>query len=195
MMILEDCRGLACPAPVIKTKRALERAGGGPVRIIVDNGAPRENVLRYAKTAGCSTIEEELDNGMQITLQPDCSIQPPQESTPQRQHAVILIDSTRLGDGPDDLGRLLMKNFIITLLDLTTPPETIFFINSGVSLTTEGSELLEPLRKLAESGTEIYSCGVCLDYFGLREKLVAGAVTNMYTIVEKLLTAGHSLRI
>jgi hypothetical protein len=88
-----------------------------------------------------------------------------------------------------------MKNFIITLLELPDPPEVIFFINSGVQLTSEGSELLEPLHKLAEVGTGIYSCGVCLDYFGLRDKLVAGKVTNMYTIAEKLLAAGNPVKV
>ena len=194
-MIVEDCRGLACPAPVIKTKKALESSGGAPVRVVVDNGAPRENVLRFAATRGCRILEEEFEGGWQITLLPAGTEQTLQQSGTNSQQAVLLIGSDRLGDGPEDLGRLLMKNFIITLLELPSPPESIFFINSGILLATEGSELLEPLQKLAGSGTGIFSCGVCLDYYGLREKLVAGAVANMYTIAEKMLSSGNPIKI
>ncbi len=194
-MIFEDCRGLACPAPVINTKKALERAGAGPVRVIVDNGAPRENVIRFAKSCGCRIEEEAFENGWQITLLPDNALQSEQQYASCSQQAVILISSDRMGSGPDELGRLLMKNFIITLLELPSPPEAVYFINSGVMLTTEGSELREPLQKLVAAGVDIFSCGVCLDYFGLRDKLVAGAVTNMYTIAEKMIARGTPIRI
>ena len=194
-MIFVDCRGLACPAPVVKAKKALEGSNGAPVKVVVDNGAPRENVLRFAANRGCRILEEAFENGWQITLQQDSTQQPLQQSGANDQLAVLLIGSDRLGDGPEELGRLLMKNFIITLLELPSPPESIFFINSGIYLTTEGSELLEPLHKLAETGTGIFSCGVCLDYFGLREKLAAGAVTNMYTIVDTLLSSGNAIKI
>jgi len=192
-MIFEDCRGLACPAPVIRTKKALERSGGAPVRVVVDSGAPRENVLRFATARGCGILEEAFENGWQITLLPHAAGQPQQQPGSAGQAAVILIGSDRLGSGPEELGRLLLKNFIVTLLELPSPPDSIFFINSGVLVTTEGSELLEPLQKLAGGGTGIFSCGVCLDYFGRRDKLVAGAVTNMYTIAEKMLASGNPI--
>jgi len=194
-MIFEDCRGLDCPAPVIRTKKALESSGGAPVRVVVDNGAPRENLLRFAAARGCRILEEAFENGWQITLLPPSATQPQSQPGSGSQAAVILIGSDRLGNGPEELGRLLMKNFLITLLELPAPPESIFFINSGVLLTTEGSDLLEPLLKLAAGGTGIFSCGVCLDYFGLREKLAAGAVTNMYTIAEKMLASGNPITV
>lgn len=194
-MIIEDCRGLDCPAPVIRVKKALENAGGAAVRVIVDNGAPRENVLRFAATRRCNVIEEAVENGCQITILPESDVQLQQLPVTAGRQAVILVGSDRLGDGPDELGRLLMKNFIITLLELPSLPEAVFFINSGVLLTIEGSELIEPLHKLAAGGAEIFSCGVCLDYFGLRDKLAAGAVTNMYTIAERMLAAGNPLRV
>ncbi|NJD90382.1 MAG: sulfurtransferase-like selenium metabolism protein YedF, partial [Geobacter sp.] len=106
----------------------------------------------------------------------------------------VLISSDRFGDGPDELGRLLMKNFIITLLELPNPPDRIFLLNRGVLLATEGSETIEPLTKLADAGIEIFSCGVCLDYFSVRDKLAVGAVTNMYTIAEAL-TSGNLNRV
>lgn len=102
----------------------------------------------------------------------------------------MLIASDRLGDGPEELGRLLMKNFIITLLDLAELPDRMFFLNRGVMLTTEGSEVLEALEKLGNRGVEVLSCGVCLDFFQRKELLRAGTVTNMFTTAEGLLGAG-----
>jgi selenium metabolism protein YedF len=102
----------------------------------------------------------------------------------------MLIASDRLGDGPEDLGRLLMRNFIITLLDLDTLPDKLFFVNSGVLLATEGSELIDALEGLGNRGVEVFSCGVCLDFFHLKDKLKAGTVTNMFAIADALMKAG-----
>jgi selenium metabolism protein YedF len=108
---------------------------------------------------------------------------------------VLLVSSDRLGDGPEELGRLLMKNFLITLLDVPEPPDRIFFVNAGVLLATAGSEVVEALEKLGNHGVEVFSCGVCLDFFGRREQLAAGAVTNMFTIAESLLAARSVVRL
>ena len=88
-----------------------------------------------------------------------------------------------------------MKNFIITLLDMAAVPDLILFVNTGVLLTTEGSEVLEALEKLGNCGVEVFSCGVCLDFFQRKDKLAAGAVTNMFTIAESLLQARSVIRI
>ncbi len=109
--------------------------------------------------------------------------------------AVLLVGTDRLGDGPEELGRLLMKNFIITLLDIPAPPDRIFFVNTGVLLATEGSEVVEALEKLGNLGTEVFSCGVCLDFFNRRDKLRVGAVTTMFTIAETLLSARSVVRL
>jgi selenium metabolism protein YedF len=109
--------------------------------------------------------------------------------------AVLLVSSDRLGEGPEELGRLLMKNFLITLLDVPEPPDRIFFVNTGVLLATAGSEVVEALEKLGNHGVEVFSCGVCLDFFGRREQLAAGAITNMFTIAESLLAARSVVRL
>jgi selenium metabolism protein YedF len=106
---------------------------------------------------------------------------------------VLIIGSDRLGDGPEELGRLLMRNFIITLLDLKNLPDRIFFLNTGVQLAVEGSEVLEALERLGNRGVEILSCGICLDYFGKKDKLKAGVVTNMFTTAESLMQGALSV--
>ena len=107
----------------------------------------------------------------------------------------MLIASDRLGDGAEELGRLLMKNFVITLLETDEIPERMLFLNNGVLLTTEGSEVIEVLEKLEGRGVEIFSCGVCLDFHNRRDKLKAGSVTNMFTIAESLLKGASIVRL
>lgn len=190
-----DCRGLTCPAPVVATKKALEEAIGAPFRVLLDNGAARENVLRFCNSKGCTVSETKGDNSTSLIV--SCDIQPHSIEIPcgELSPPVILIASDRLGNGSDELGRLLLKNFLITLLELKQQPEKIIFVNSGVLLTTEGSELLEPLNKLSKSGVEIVSCGVCLEYYGVDGKLAAGTVTNMLYIAESMLLSGNVIRL
>jgi len=190
-----DCRGLTCPAPVISTKKAMEESGGAPFQILLENGAARENVLRFCRSKGCTVIEKrgEADTSLVITCKQQTSTA--DDLAVKLTAPVILIASDSLGNSSDELGRLLLKNFIMTLLELQVQPEKIIFMNRGVLLTSEGSEMLEPLSKLVNAGVEILSCGVCLEYYGLRNKLLAGVVTNMYTIAESLLSSGNVIRL
>jgi selenium metabolism protein YedF len=90
------------------------------------------------------------------------------------------------------LGEVLMRSFFVALAEGPVP-DTIIFLNSGVRLSTEGSPVLENLAVLAAKGVEILSCGTCLNYYQLSEKLVSGKVSNMYTIVERLAAAGRTI--
>lgn len=190
-----DCRGLACPAPVISTKKALEESGGNPFQIMLDNGAARENVLRFCKSKECAVTEEPGEDGTVLTIAANPLNPGPVDLCGRLSSPVILITSDSLGNSSDELGRLLLKNFIITLLELQRLPEKIIFVNRGVLLTSAGSELVEPLNKLVNAGVEILSCGVCLEYFRVRDKLVAGEVTNMYTIADALLASENAIRL
>jgi selenium metabolism protein YedF len=181
---------MACPAPVITVKKALENMG--EVNVLLDDGAPRENVTRFARNRGF-IVEEEQDGScwaLTITTGTSANI-----TISKSGDVVFLITSDRLGDGPDELGRLLMKNFIHTLLEASRLPSRMLFLNSGVRLTTEGSDLLEALDKLAGMGVEILSCGLCLDYFGIKDKLISGGTTNMLTTVETILGNERVIRL
>lgn len=190
-----DCRNLSCPAPVITAKKALENAGNELVRIVVDAGAPRENVARFARSRGFSVAEEQLADGFALTIAPAPADSLLVATDHSAGGAVMIVASDRLGNGPDELGQLLMKNFLISLLEVVEPPEKIFFLNSGVLLTVNGAETVESLEKLAAAGVEIMSCGVCLDFFSVRDQLAVGSVTNMLTIAENLLTGRAVVRL
>jgi selenium metabolism protein YedF len=188
-----DVRGMACPMPVVSVKRALEGAREG-LQVFLDDGAPRENVKRFAEGRGYRVQEAPVEGGFALTIS-GAEKQEPKGAVEKGGATVMLIASDRLGDGPEELGRLLMKNFIITLVEVPEPPDRMLFLNTGVLLTAEGSEVIEPLEALGNRGVEVLSCGVCLDYFKKKESLAAGAVTNMFTIAESLLTAGSVVRL
>jgi selenium metabolism protein YedF len=106
----------------------------------------------------------------------------------------VYINSQFMGVGDDALGAILMRSFLKTLLDMEIKPSRLILVNSGVRLATEGSEVLETLRSLSEKGIEILSCGTCLDFYGLKEKLKVGKISNMYDIAQSLLEADRLIR-
>ena len=191
-----DCRGKACPQPVITAKQALEQLKEGEVVLVVDNPSSSENVERFARSQGCSVhvVEKEGDYYLRLGKPRSGGTSAfPQEGKKARK-TVAYISSQFLGIGDDTLGAILMKAFLKTLLEMENKPNPLIFINSGVKLTSEGSEVLESLRALAGAGVEILSCGTCLDFYRLKEKLRVGIVSNMYDIARSLLEADTIIR-
>lgn len=199
-----DCRGLVCPEPVIRTRAALADADPTALQVIVDNDAARGNVSRYATNHGCSVTVESRDGLHYLTITPgeapaaaagsaavagapaetDSVACPLAADTPAVDGSVVLVTGAVLGHGDDVLGAKLMSSFFYALTEAERVPAVIFFLNGGVRLTTGDTPLMPHLTRLAERGTRIASCGTCLDFFGLKEQLVSGEVTNMYSIVE-----------
>ncbi len=188
-----DCRNMACPAPVITVKKALEQLT--EVKVQLDDGAPRENVTRFARNRGYQVSEEQGDKGWIITITAGTVSNAVPLAPANQSGQVLLITSNRLGEGPEELGKLLMKNFIHTLLETRDCPQQIFFMNNGVFLSCEGSDVYEALEKLLGMGVEIFSCGLCLDYFGLKEKQRIGTTTNMLTTAESLMAAAQVIKL
>ena len=112
----------------------------------------------------------------------------------RRGNTVVAVGSDAMGLGSEELGRTLMKGFLYALSQLDELPKTILFYNGGARLTTEGSLSLEDLRSMEAQGVQILTCGTCLNYYGLTEKLAVGGVTNMYSIVETLAKADKVIK-
>ena len=214
-MITVNAIGDICPIPVVKTKKALgELNGPGEIEVLVDNETAVKNVTKMAKSSGASAESEQLGEkqyrvlitvgeaaAQQVQSAKNSAAQP--QGQDQQETAagcrtcmgtVVAVGSDRMGEGNEELGRILIKSFIFALTQLDDLPDKILFYNGGAKLTVEGSESLEDLKTLEEQGVEIQTCGTCLDYYGIKDQLAIGGVTNMYSIVETLQNAMSVIR-
>jgi selenium metabolism protein YedF len=193
-----DCRGMSCPQPVLETKKALEKSGSEEVLVLVDNPGSKENVHRFAESQGYRVDIAEEKGGFALRLQKGGAA----KKEPVREEKkvegttdlVVFIESDSIGRGSEELGRILMRSFLHTLGEAGFKPAKVVMVNGGVKLACEGSEVLEDLQQLSRRGTEILSCGTCLDFFGLKAQLKAGRVSNMYEILSSLAEAGKVLK-
>jgi len=186
MKKIVDARGLACPEPVVRTKQALDSRETSEVLTIVDNKTALENVSRLVKTLNLESAIDEQEGSYYINIVKD-DLLPEKEA--MGGSTVVLVKSNVLGQGNDQLGGMLMKSFMYTLTQMEGEIKTLIFLNSGVLLTTAGSELIDHIKLLESNGVEIISCGTCLEFYGLVDKLQVGAVGNMYGIAEEMFHA------
>ena len=193
-MITVNAMGDNCPIPVIKTKRAMAAlTGPETIEVLVDNEIAVQNVTKMASGSGGKVTSEKLgDAEFKVTIEMEGA--PAADEADARDNTVVVVSSDRMGSGNDELGKVLIKGFIFAVTQLDTLPKTMLFYNGGATLTTEGSDSLEDLKSLEAQGVEIMTCGTCLDYYGLKDKLAVGTVTNMYSIVETMAKAGRIVR-
>lgn len=198
--------GDACPIPVVKTKNAIKELNGpGTVEVLVDNEIAVQNLTKMAVQKGYEIQSQKLEEQKYqviMTVGEGGEDMEKQEDTAEetvcipdsRNHKIVVISSGRMGEGNDELGEVLMKGFIYALTQQDELPETILFYNGGAPFTCEGSPALEDLKQLEAQGVEILTCGTCLNYYGLSEKLKIGDVTNMYVIAEKMMQADSIIK-
>lgn len=192
--------GLECPKPVIQTKQALERMEDGILEVMVDNKVAMENVSKFAKSQQLEYTVGESEGVYRITITKGVSTgigSDSEEVVAEKGSSglVIMVGKDAMGEGSEELGQVLIKGYFYTLTETTPLPESIVFLNSGAKLTCEGSVAVENIRILEEKGVEILTCGTCLDYYQLKDKLVVGGISNMYTIVETTNRAKNTIRI
>lgn len=189
-----DCRTLACPSPVIMTKKELEGMKEGKLLVRVGNEAAKENVSRLVKTMDLDFhVSDKGNEEYDITINVDGKESSQegniQEEVVTQNKQTIAISANTMGTGSEELGKILMKSFMYTIRETEPYPNSIIFYNQGVLLTTEGSEVLEDLKFLENKGVEISSCGTCLDYYEIKDKLKVGNISNMYDIYETMRNA------
>jgi len=168
----------------------------GEIIVIVDNSVSCNNVERFVRSQGCSVEIKEKGEDFYLHIQKLSEKDRGEavRSEEKIRDVVIYINSQFLGIGDEALGAILMRSFLKTLLDIEIIPSRLILVNSGVRLSSEGSEVLETLRTLSEKGIEILSCGTCLDFYGLKEKLKVGRISNMYDIAQSLLEADRLIK-
>ncbi|MGQ9637822.1 MAG: sulfurtransferase-like selenium metabolism protein YedF [Thermodesulfobacteriota bacterium] len=188
-----DCRGMACPQPVLTAKKTMEEMEEGEFILIVDNPSARDNVERFAQSQGATVKVEQKGNDFYLYIEKKEEAKAT-EMLHKEEKVVVYINSNLMGIGEEALGAMLMRSFLHVLSDMERIPSTIIFINSGVWLTTEGSPVLEDLQNLSKKGVAILSCGTCLDFYKLKEKLRVGVISNMYDIAKNLFEADRLIR-
>ena len=193
-----DARGLACPLPVVNAKKAAEEMKeGGVLTVLVDNEIAVQNLQKFAKQKGFeSTGEKKADKEYEVVIQVAVTgaVTPAAEAveeavcTPdaRKNGMVVVLSANVMGTGDEKLGKALMKAFVFALTKQDVLPETIVCYNTGAYLTCEGADTLEDLKSLEAEGVNILTCGTCLDFYGIKETLAVGSVTNMYEIVETM---------
>lgn len=199
IMVTVNAMGDNCPIPVIKTKKAMQAlTGPETIEVLVDNEIAVQNVTKLAKEQGGEVSSEKLgekEYKVTIKMQGVPAVDAEVVCTPdQKGDLIVVVSSDRMGTGNDELGKVLIKGFIYAVTQLDTLPKKMLFYNGGATLTTEESDSIEDLKSLEAQGVEILTCGTCLDYYHLKDKLVVGGVTNMYSIVESMAEAGKIIR-
>lgn len=198
-----DCKGMACPLPVVNAKKASEQLHAGDVlTVLVDNEIAVQNLSRFAEHKGFTvSAEKKADKEYAVVMQ----IAGSAAAAAQEEEVACVMDSRRkgmlvvlsgnvMGTGDPKLGTSLMKAFVFALTKQDQLPDTILCYNTGAYLTCEGADTLEDLKLLESEGVTILTCGTCLDFYGLKEKLAVGGVTNMYDIVERMETAAQIIK-
>ena len=200
-MDIIDARKLNCPQPLVLTKNALEN-GLQEIVVLVDNDTAKQNILKFSNKMGykCEIYDENGDIGIRIKKGTSKSDALPVEKTADEEKRIsinkgYLIGTNILGNGSEELGKILMKGFIYAMTQVKPYPNFIIFLNSGVKLSSEGSDSTDDLTKLLQGGTRIVSCGTCLDYYQLKEKLMVGEVSNMYDITETITASDNVITI
>lgn len=197
-MIKINAIGDTCPIPVVKTINAIKSLKKAEdICVSVDNSVAVENLKRLATSKDFKVEEKQLsEKEYEVIIHSDvvteidsdkiienCNFSSPKKKT------VVVIASNKMGCGDEKLGKTLIKGFIFSLSQQDNLPTTIIFYNSGAYISAEDSESFEDLKTLENKGVEILTCGTCADFYGIKEKIKVGTITNMYTIVEKCTSA------
>lgn len=193
-----DVRGLACPQPVVLSKKALDEIESGEVVISVDNVVAKDNVKRMAENEGCTVkIEEKGSEGFVLHITKLTSSKVTRELATEKRviegPLVYLFDSDFIGSNRE-LGKILVNGFLNAIASLPRRESKIIFISNGVKLATQSSYVLDTLSKLKESGFEMLICGTCLDFFKIRDKVQIGIISNALEIMEAMTNASKVLK-
>jgi selenium metabolism protein YedF len=194
MTTMVDARGLACPQPVIQTRKAMQQVD--QIVTLVDNETSLTNVTRMAQKAGwqVNVVSEGDEYRVELAREPAVTQTEPLvvgKAEAVSGPSVLVVSADGMGRGVEELGQILMRSFFHTLSEVQPLPQTLIFFNSGAKLACEGSPVLDDLRALETEGIEMLVCGTCLNYLELTDKLAVGQISNMYDIAETLLRASR----
>ncbi|WP_125706931.1 sulfurtransferase-like selenium metabolism protein YedF [Companilactobacillus zhongbaensis] len=184
-----DALDKVCPAPIIMSKKALKDVD--EIEILVNDDMAPENLRKLAAQQNYEYgVEENGENEWKVRLKKTAKSGQPEAAktgfNEQGDSYIVVINTDVMGHGDETLGRNLLHSFVYSLTEQDVLPDKIICYNGGVKLVVEGSDFLTDLKPLAEAGVDIYACGACLDFFGLKDKVAVGSISNMYEIVDMM---------
>lgn len=189
-----DCRNLACPEPVIRTKNALDGLKvGEKLEILVNSIAPKENISRFLKSQNVEFSVEQNGAETKITaVKGESKLELTNfdefvcEITPKTKKTVVYLNEEYAGSG--DVGVGLLAKFLGALLQVEKP-EYVICVNNAVKMTTNRAHpSFKPLKDLEAAGVKILSCGSCLEAYKLVSDLSVGEMSNAYEVMQILTT-------
>jgi tRNA 2-thiouridine synthesizing protein A len=193
-----DARGLACPEPVVRTKKALDETAEGEIQVLADTDNARDNIVRLARSQGCAVAVAEEAGHSRITISKKDGKKPHHDlvatacAAPDKE-IVYLFDSDHIGSNRE-LGKVLINGFLNAAHSLPNKNCTVILISNGVKLATKGSYALEVLGKLQEQGVRILICGTCLDFYKIRDKVLVGTISNALEIMQRMTSAHNTIK-
>lgn len=190
-----DARGLQCPKPLMMAKKELD-AGNTDLLVKVSNEAAVSNLTHLAKRLGRAVSSEEQDGYWDVTIggSDNADVRPEAEKTAELEPYAVFVGKDHVGEGDETLGKSLMKMALYTLSESGNPPAHLLFMNSGVKLVAGGEQaVVDSVSSLVAQGTEVLVCGTCLDYYGLKDQLAVGEVSNMYDILGRMQTSSKTI--
>ena len=177
-----NCMGMACPLPVVEAKKAIDEMEDGLLEIEVDNETCVQNLRRLAAKYDFTVASESISDKeflVKMEVKKDHALKGKQEDS-----CTVVFSSDKMGEGDEELGKNLMKSFVFALSNVDPLPTAMVFYNRGAFMTSEDSPVLADLKNLEKAGVKIMTCGLCADYYKIKEKLGVGVISNMYEIVE-----------
>lgn len=196
-----NCQGMICPMPLIETKKAIKNSKAGDILVVeVDNETSSNNLSHFLNDNGLIFDYKQDASLHRFTFEVKEFASKPSEmlniakSVVSKGNYIVVIDSNSMGSGSDDLGKILIKGFINTLDQLEGLPLEVICYNSGVTLATKGSDTAQSLKKLEDKGVKITLCGTCVDFYGIKESIEVGTISNMLYIAGKLAGNYHIVK-
>lgn len=201
-----DLRGLVCPEPVLRTKKLLDDKSVDRVEALVESDINVRNLERLARSLKVSITTRQENGHFKVVLSrqagpgvhehqapsPSLSKRPP-SSSESEVGTVVFLTKDIFGFGDEEFSRNLLNVFLQTLLESGHRPRAILLANTGVKLMAPESSALKVLNDFKEQGIEVLACGLCVDYYGLKDKVAKEQITNMFAICEFLMSAQRVL--
>lgn len=190
-----NCTGMNCPLPVINTKKYFDSIEQGCSTTMVDNEIAKNNVIKFAESNGFVYKDYSDKDIYYIEITKSNSKTKGNNDMSNNKTLTIVVGSDKLGNGDDALGEALMKSYMFALSEASEIPNNLLFLNSGVRLVIEDSLTLDSIKKLKDRGVNIQSCGLCLDFYKIKDKVAVGEITNMYAIIEMMNNSNKTIKL